>query len=511
MSESPKPQRPDLFPVAMGNEEESMLMTGKVGQRLRDPEPFVSRYRDFIPSGIRYTPHTPRTWLQNGGMMYDGGSIDVRRNRKTTNTGPLTEEEYHASRQPLEDSVIFNVNLERTTPECSGPRELATYIQANEKIYVEMLKNYITSWADIGVYKTARAQRRVVDSEGVGRGCHDSIEVRNHGWLNRITQGSEAEIFLCRFLQTRTFMVGAGYVAPNGSLHLSQKIEHLQKIREYGYLNSAYRVVSDQDTGPRLEVRCNDINISPWAIQSRAGGLALFSTILQTPLRKSLDPMVPQNANQPGHFFHSNNIEFDEDGQIIRLDSLVQAVDFQEKWLAIADENLAEFVELNDEYKTLINEMLYYCQDMRKVLKGELEFSVLADRSDMAAKFDYIISKVERAKKRGASRQLGDMVSRMYDMQYDVIEIDTDEHDNARVSYGYGYGLRDIDCAFRLPIRQNDVNRATLIPPAATRASIRGNAIKLGQAARCNWSFIEDEDASTRTVLRQVMLPSPKV
>jgi hypothetical protein len=108
----------DLFPIAMGNEEESMLMTGDLDGPLADPTDFVSRFGRYIPVGIRRVPGR-QVFLQNGGLLYDGG----------------------ASWDNSEEYYFDNVNLERATPECADPEELARYTGASEALYVQMLTN----------------------------------------------------------------------------------------------------------------------------------------------------------------------------------------------------------------------------------------------------------------------------------------------------------------------------------------------------------------------------------
>ncbi|MGB3946312.1 MAG: hypothetical protein WBK76_05780, partial [Candidatus Saccharimonadales bacterium] len=89
------PKHPELFPIAVGNEEESMLQIGPNPQNMLDPIGFVSHFGDYLPAGIKKTEGA-RKFLQNGGLIYDG----------------------YASDDGVE-SLESGVNLERATPECS--------------------------------------------------------------------------------------------------------------------------------------------------------------------------------------------------------------------------------------------------------------------------------------------------------------------------------------------------------------------------------------------------------
>jgi len=463
-----KPKYPELFPPAFGNEEESMLQMGQEGFPLSDPQDFVSNFKEHIPAGIK----TTSGFMQNGGLMYDGGASDDGWEER--------------------GSFYRGVNLERATPECATPSEAATYIQANEQIYVKMLQNYIQSGAEFGYQGVARAQRRVMDSYGNSRGSHDSIEARRPDWLAEFDQNNEAYSVFLRFLQTRSFITGAGYVDNEGT-HFAQKVEGLTYLQRYGYLNSAFRNASQSDTGPRIEIRCNDINISPWAIQARIGGAALLFTMLQTPLVERLaneTPLDLMETAQINNFRRFNKVTFDEEGTIKFTKDVASALDFQERVYEAMDEELADFVEVSDEYQRLIWELRYYCQDFRDVLHGRLPINALADRSDMAAKFDRMLDMQRKAKAMGIQRKLGDIASMATDLRYDNITVRLDNNGRAQTTYGYAYKLRDKG-HFRLTPKAAEVEHAIYYPPATTRASTRGMLIRDEKIQSCDWSSVK--------------------
>jgi hypothetical protein len=169
----------ELFPIAMGNEEESMLLTGPDEQSLSDPTDFVNNFQDYIPANISRTPQ-PKTYLQNGSKMYDGGAFI----------------------QP--EGVDDGINLERATPECSGPRELATYIQASERLYIKMLSNYVSDSIYDGEPVMARAHRRTREAYGNIRASHDNFEVRWPEWVQNFDADLVAKRVLVMHLITRS-------------------------------------------------------------------------------------------------------------------------------------------------------------------------------------------------------------------------------------------------------------------------------------------------------------------
>lgn len=477
------PKFPELFPPAIGNEEESMLLTGVDAYNLGDPIEFVSAFGDYLPAGIKKTEGW-RRFMQNGGLMYDGGASGED-----------------------EESFTSSVNLERATPECATPAEVATYVHANEKLYIAMLKNYVTRRAKAGYPEMARAQRRTVDAYGNSRACHDSIEAKRPDWLADFSQNEPASAVLLTFLQTRSFVTGAGYVSQQGA-HFAQKAETLTALNEYGFVSSAYRNASEKDTGARFEIRCSDINISPWAIQTRVGGAAMLFTLLQTPLVNQLANYVPTDLTDTAHlanFRRFNKAEFDPAGHLKFTPDIVRALDFQERTFELIDEELGNFVELPSEYQQLLAEIRYYCKDFRKVLHGEVELSYLADRSDMAAKLSHVVELQQKAR---TYRKIGDFVTMAADLRYDNITVTLDSYGQPKVDYGYGFKQRDAG-GFRLTPNEHDVDRAMYYPPTTTRANTRGTLIRRGDVDECEWASVKHKDLDNPIRLNEVILSTP--
>ncbi|MGH7241286.1 MAG: proteasome accessory factor PafA2 family protein, partial [Candidatus Saccharimonadales bacterium] len=270
-------------------------------------------------------------------------------------------------------------------------------------------------------------------------------------------------------------------------------------LEDYGYLSSAYRISLKDDTaynhrGGRVEIRCNDINISPWAVQARLGGSALLLTILKTPLADRLKDSNPTHVVSLGtrikHFRRYNHATFTPEFELQPTRNLLHALDYQERIWDLADSDLAKYVDVPEEYETIIHELQYYCQDFRQVLKGELDLSVLANRSDNAAKFAKIISTTRKVNEGATTRPLNSIFARAYDMAYDMIEVSAGSSPTTpRVTRGYGYRLRDKG-KFRLPLKPRAVEDALYRPPQTTRAALRGQAIREGKAEAVTWSGI---------------------
>lgn len=453
----------ELFPIAFGSEEETMMMSGKPDDwygQYEEPKAFVSNFSDYLPKGIRTAPEGYRLYLQNGQLMYSTG--------------------------------VGGTILERATPECSTTAEYVTSVQASEQLLVKMGMNYVRERAIIGDPVALRVQRRVADAAGHTRACHDNFELRNPSWLSGF-QRNGAEQLLMGHLATRSFITGAGYVTPNG-LRFAQKAEHTRSLSNYGFVNSAYRTTAELNTGPRIEIRCNDINISPWATRVRIGTSALYLTALQTPLGDGFWKFLPQMCKDRTGLVENlqlfNKAHMDNDGRLKSSKNLIKAVDFQQHIYNTMAESLDTYVDISDEYRELLEEGIQYCDDFRSVLKGETELEDLRDRSDVGAKFSKIAASVSKGREDGYSRSAHDLISMAWDMRYDLIEIKPGLKGQPRVEFGYGYRFRDNN-GFKGTTPQADIDRAEYYPPETTRAFLRGNLIRKGYAAACNWASVK--------------------
>ncbi len=468
-----QPIMPDL-PIAFGNEEETMMQIGRVGALYKsytEPVSFVKSFNEYLPENLKFVPNFGKYFLENGAAIYNGGSLGT---------------------QP--------VNLERVTPECSTPVELSTYIQANEDLLVKMLSNYVAKSSRASKPLTARVQRRVVDSNQNSRGCHDSVEARNLSFIHALNYNKSHQILLTAHLATRSFMTGAGYAGPHG-LRFAQKVEHLEKFNSYGYVNSVFRTIKDADTGTRVEIRCNDINVSPWAIQQRIGTAALFLTMMQTPLLGEMREAVPMNYEDKvqwqKRFRVANTALMTFEGELQPTKNVMAAIDFQDQMYHLMGSALGKYIDIPDTYKDIINEGSQYCHDFKSVLNGRRELSYLSNRSDLAAKFSRISKSMKTGIDDGFHRSSNDLLSRYWDLKYDLIEIAPGADHKPKVEYGYGYVQRNKK-KFEGSIDQNIIETALYRPPSTTRAFVRGNLIRESLVNTCDWRKIEirSQDAS---------------
>ena len=441
----------------MGVEEETGLIVNH-GFGWEDPTILASCLADYLPDNIAYAGK--RTlFLQNGGLIYPGGTANAE----------------------------APDNIERATPECTTPLQLAIYLQANEQLMVDMTENYVQKMSTKNRKPTsARIQRRVVDSDNNRKGCHDNFSDADPF---EYENGLKYPV-LIGHLATRSFITGAGYVTPSG-LRFAQKIDGLTDVVGYGYAGYMIRAVGggpyNDTTGSRLEVRCNDINISPWAIQMRLGSTALLMASLETPLAQRMYDMAP--ARDPLELATELNIApITEHGEIKPSRLTYTAVDFQERLADMYIHELGQYIEVPEEYADIALELKVYCQDYRKVLTSQATLSLLADRSDMAAKFTRILSAPHYSLKQSKART----EAFRDDLLYDYIGIYMEDNGFVRTRYGYGYKQRDRGGFLATPLKSAVANACTN-PPKDTRAHLRGSLIKKYHTIGAEWNSVDFE------------------
>jgi proteasome accessory factor A len=462
---------PYPYPKVYGVEEETGLQVD-LGDGWVDPNHLAANLRDYIPGDIAFAG-IYGLFLQNGGLLYAGGARGCK---------------------------DFD-NVERATPECASPEEAAVYVQANERLMVEISKTYAARMAEeTGRPINVRIQRRVVDSHGNRKGCHDNFSAVSPLELAHEPKRSG----IIGHLATRSFVTGAGHVMSSG-YRFAQKVNGLQDVLGYDYDGYMYRTIDNHEgiyhdsTGDRLEVRCSDINISPWAITMRLGSMGLLLASLETPLAKNIRDISP--AGDPIRLAKECNVlPMGHDGTIHPTFHTYLAVDFQERLADMFLDDLQLYTDLPIEYYKIAAELKRYCEDYRRVIANDAPMAALADRSDMAAKFSRILA--GNATRHPRKRQQDYMLRARDDLLYDYIGISADVHGGVTQTNGYGYKLRDRG-DFAQTVPQAQVDTAYLFPPKSTRASIRGRLIKDYETVHADWNKVE-----LRGQDKQVIVPT---
>jgi hypothetical protein len=494
----------DMLPMAMGNEEERMLMTGPSAAKLADDVEFSASFAEYLPENIRKVAHgkdealyVDDFFLSNGDRLYAEGE---------NNHGPAKDR-----------------YVEWASAECSDPAEMARLIQKGEQLHVAMLGRYVMAAAERADMRVVRAQRRAIDSQGHTRGCHDNFELRDPGLqmlLNNdysvYAHAKQAQEVLVADLYTRGSLTGAGLVA-HDSLQLSQKTGCVSRISGHLFGDTAYDVSDGIGTGRRCEIRCSDINILPPAIVARFAGTASLLCLLRTELVQDLADYVPEpsgsynEADLVRRFRLYNGISISEDGSVRPTEATWQAYDFQQRKLELIGEKLGNYIDIPAAYRDPIRDMREYYDDYQKVLLGQETITLLADRSDAFAKFSHVLEHLQADRASGKTRSLFDLESQADDLKYDCIALKLGDNGQPKVAYGRGYELRRTG-RFRGSAGVSDMGEFSVNPPETTRAYIRGNLIKQGIVQACDWDEVIIAGANGAKVgLPRVMLDGPGV
>ena len=457
-----------VYPLVYGNEEETGLLDNFCGQ-MEEPYQLAEDLEFFIPKGLQFAAAGWLIYLQNGAKIYAGGA------------GGITEP----------------TNIERATPECRTPAQLATYIRAGELLLIDTVQHFLNvNSQDSTRPLTARIQRRVVDSAGSRKGCHDNFGVDEHSILGKATDLPEQ---MLAHLATRSFVTGAGYAHQYGPQY-AQKIGGLELVRGYGYVGTMYRMAPTEGT-PRIEVRCNDINISDWATRVRLGSTAIAIALNQTPLRNKLPGISEHDALIQAR--QMNVMELNKNGTITKTNELESAVAFQQAQAELLLTDLEKYTdELPSSLSRVAREVIGYCEDFTSVMNNEATIAILADRADWAAKFLGILDRLQADEANGINRDLYDVQAQAGDLQYDYMRLTASSGRPGRVVQGLGYRLRDRGRFRGHTTTVDDLNLAYLQPPRDTRAALRVKLIAYSEVVNCDWHLVTLENEGARETFR---------
>jgi len=469
-----------VFPVALGNEEESGVLVNVAGY-LEEPCDLVENFSYYVPEEYVVLAQRYRVHLKNGGRVYPG---------------------YVA-----EDLIT---NLERTTGECATPREVLIQDKGNQLVLEGTIKNYLQAVAWPESETSARVQRRVVDSIGNRKASHDNYGIADDTPLKPTGSSAKTPRSIVEHLATRSFITGAGLVEPDGFSY-AQKIGGLAGVTGYGYKGLLYRRTDDEGTH-RFEVRCSDINISDWAVLARVGGTALVLALNQTPLGKELDQKASVTLTSILDKAKELNImHLTPEGTLQLTPEQYAAVDFQQTIAEMAMAKLPLYIdELPPEYFEIAHEIYQYCEDYRKVASGEAGIELLADRADWAAKLTLILRGVEKDRSFGINRELNDITSRAKDLRYDFIGFSAVSGEVAKPEYGTGYRLR-AKGQFRKTVAGSAIQKGLLTPSPFTRATARTQLLSDYNCSYADWqkvSVMTTEYDQEDIILRDVDNPT---
>lgn len=380
--------------------------------------------------------------------------------------GSVKDHGYNASR-----FYVDGPGAEFATGECSSPRELAVHVAANEEMYREAVADMCTIFSkEESVPVTARIHRRTIDAEGSTHASHLNISL-SLGQAYDIKASDEYAGFVLGHAATKSVLTGAGLVGPKGDLYYSQKrsVPHNARSGRF-YRPTVYEVRKNsnskgQSVEARFESRDNDINFSDWAVQVNVASTVGMLAIMRSPHLREFPASEVASYWDPSPQNEINRLHLLPDGTIVSTPAVRTSLAVQNR---VADIMIDEFWDrLSPDYRLLYREIQLYCRDFGRVLDGEASVSLLADRADWAAKFEFILQRMQQ----GKVEFLGDIKSQAADMLYDISEVRA-QGDERRIVLGQGYRLRQRG-KFALSAGAAEVEKAKTTPPSTPRAQAR--------------------------------------
>lgn len=471
---------PAPYPQAMGNEEETGLLFRLVGaDKWLELDEFDN---DFFEERVHDVDvEHAEQFLVNGMRLYAGGANGAKTN---------------------------NTNLERATPECADPKELTTYIGASRQYTERMIESYVHGHNDHNAHiewpenmiGSVRLQRRVRDSKGNTKACHDSFD--RGRLLGDVDATPSAESLLLAHAMTRPIVTGAGYVDGDKGLYFfAQKMSNISEVDEKTYGSS---VLSSGDPS-RIEFRCGDQNISEWATWMRVGSAALVIAMAATPLGKKLERELEDKI--AGYYTHThesalllNHYDFGMKDP--------ESLDVQKRLASAALDELQLYADLPNEYFRVASEWAGYLEDLGRYRRGELELEALSGRSDWAAKLRGIKRSIARDESFGINRRVGDVQSLAQDLSYDVVRYVFQPDGNITKKQGWGYKFMErYGVSVTSPM---EVARALQHPPHG-RARVRSALIRAYSEylIEANWNEVTVAFGAARGEVVNFELPDP--
>lgn len=345
----------------------------------------------------------------------------------------------------------FGSHLEYSTPEDDSLWGTVANEIAAETFVKGMLDHAVAQ----DIIKSYRLNKRVMDSNGVTWGYHESYYLP--GTVTPISQ--ERMAVIAAHMATRQIFTGAGYQRPNGAFTISQKICGLNQEFHKGTTNDHKPLVNERDEpltgdkviGKRLHLTSGDPNMSPWATFMKLATTSLVARLVEHKLT-DIAPIRPTD----GFLFAAHYFNADTTLQkaIPATDgNRITAIDIQE-FLLSQVRKLSERVELPAEEQTAVA----MWQDALDSLRRDPD--ELTTKVDWMAKRTIIDRKAEQH-----SYRRDDPRRRNFDMGWGDMS-----------DKGIGLALRDSK-GWRTWLDNDLVKVRVGSAPQTTRAAIRSQVI----------------------------------
>jgi len=372
---------------------------------------------------------------------------------------------------------------EYATAECDDWRQLVTHDRAGERILEGLVEDAQQRLEHEGLPGRIHLFRNNTDSAGNSYGCHENYLVRRQGDFTKVSD------VLVPFLITRQVLTGAGkvLVTPRGALYcLSQRADHIWEAvssattRSRPIINTRDEPHADAEQYRRLHVIVGDSSMSETTTMLKVGATDLVLRLIEAGL-----PVRDLTLENPIRAIRE--ISHDMTGLhpvTLATGRTVTAVDLQEEYLTRVSDLVDHLVDPTPEIKQVLE---LWERGLRALRTGDLS---LIDRElDWAIKYRMI----ERYRAKH-DLELADVR---------VLRLDLAYHDISRTE-GLYHLMADRGLVERVTT-DAEVFEAMSVPPATTRARLRGAFVRAAQEARrdytVDWVHLKLNDQAQRTVL----------
>ncbi len=371
---------------------------------------------------------------------------------------------------------------EYATPECDTIGDVVKYDKAGERIFEGLAAAAESRLHEEGLRGSVRIFKNNTDFAGNSYGCHENYLTSRMDDFNRYAER------LIPFLVTRQIYAGAGKVlhSTRGAMFaLSQRAEHVWEgvssatTRSRPIINTRDEPHADAERYRRLHVIVGDSNMSEYATFLKVGATSIVLRLIETPSFVMRDLTIENPIRAIREISHDTTcrrkVKLANGREMSALDLqsayLEKALAYRDKTGLPADESLAL-------------DMWEHC------LKG-----LASDPLSLTRECDWVIkyNLLEKYRERNALALDHPRVALM-DLQY---------HEIIRTR-GLYYQMVQHNLVDRITTDEA-VAEATDVPPATTRAKLRGEFVRKakqkGRDFTVDWVHLKLNDQAQRTIL----------
>jgi len=375
---------------------------------------------------------------------------------------------------------------EYATAECDDVIQLVTHDRAGERILEGLVVDAEARLRDEGIHGDIYLFKNNTDSAGNSYGCHENYLISRHGDFTKIADA------MLPFLVSRQLITGAGKVqqTPRGAVYcMSQRADHIWEgvssatTRSRPIINTRDEPHADAERYRRLHVIVGDSNMSETTTMLKVGSADLILRMLEA-------GTVMRDMTLENPIRAIREISHDPTGRrTVRLANgrELSALEIQSEYFEKA-RDFADRHGLASDPRSVPARVLDLWERVLKAVDTE-DLDAIGTEIDWVIKLKLLQRYMDR---HGMSLK-----------DHRIAQLDLTYHDITR-ERGLFYLLEKRGMAERIT-HEPEVFEAMNVPPATTRAKLRGEFIRRAQERRrdytVDWVHLKLNDQAQRTVL----------